>query len=88
MAKMTEKQKLFMAFIVEYKRINEMPPTLREIANYFGYKHAMAAQSINSLVKKGYLLKARYISRGIAVTEKYKKEMKEMKKLNKSKENK
>lgn len=57
-AQLTRKQQQFFDFIVEYKKDNEIWPTYREIADEFGYKSPNSVtQNIQSLLKKGYLVK-------------------------------
>ena len=57
-AQLTRKQQQFFDFIVEYKEEHEVWPTYREIADAFGYKSPNSVtQNIQSLLKKGYLIK-------------------------------
>jgi len=57
-AQLTKKQQKFFDFIVEFKREHEIWPTYREIAREFGYKSPNSVtQNIQSLLKKGYLVK-------------------------------
>lgn len=55
---LTPKQKEFFNFICDYKQEHEIWPTYREIADEFGFKSPNSVtQNLQSLVKKGYLVK-------------------------------
>ncbi len=55
---MTRKQQEFFNYILEYKKEFDVWPTYREIADHFGYKSPNSVtQNIQSLLKKGYLIK-------------------------------
>ncbi len=57
-AQLTRKQQEFFDYIVEYKEEHNVWPTYREIADAFGYKSPNSVtQNIQSLLKKGYLIK-------------------------------
>jgi SOS regulatory protein LexA len=57
-AQLTRKQQEFFDFIVDYKEEHNVWPTYREIADAFGYKSPNSVtQNIQSLLKKGYLVK-------------------------------
>ncbi len=57
-AQLTRKQQEFFDYIVEYKEEHDIWPTYREIAEAFGYKSPNSVtQNIQSLLKKGYLVK-------------------------------
>lgn len=64
----TVQQKMF-DFIVEYRADKGMPPTLAEIAVFFGYRNrATVQQHIAALEKKGYLKRNPKIARGLEIT--------------------
>lgn len=55
---LTSKQKKFLDYIIEYKHDNEIWPTYREIADQFGFRSPNSVtQNLQSLLKKGYLVK-------------------------------
>ncbi|KAB2909410.1 MAG: transcriptional repressor LexA [Ignavibacteriales bacterium] len=67
---LTEKQKLILEYIARFIGNKGYAPSVREIANRFGYSSPTAAKKhIDSLVKKGYLKTVGNISRGISLTE-------------------
>lgn len=57
-AQLTSKQKKFFDYILTYKKDNDIWPTYREIADTFGFRSPNSVtQNLQSLVKKGYLVK-------------------------------
>ncbi|MEX2640282.1 MAG: S24 family peptidase [Balneolales bacterium] len=57
-AQLTRKQIEFFKFIRDYKQEHEVWPTYREITGKFGFKSPNSVtQNLQSLVKKGYLIK-------------------------------
>ncbi len=57
-AHLTRKQQEFFSYIVDYKKEFDVWPTYREIAEHFGFKSPNSVtQNIQSLLKKGYLIK-------------------------------
>lgn len=55
---LTRKQQEFFNYILDYKKEFDVWPTYREIAEHFGYKSPNSVtQNIQSLLKKGYLVK-------------------------------
>lgn len=68
-AELTEIQKKILEFLIEQKVSKGFPPTLAEIAKYFGYKNrATVQQHLQAIEKKGYLKRNRRLSRGIELT--------------------
>ncbi len=65
---LTDIQKRVFQYIENFIREHSYPPTVREVARAFGYKSPLSAkQHIDALVKKGYLRKRPFQSRGIEV---------------------
>lgn len=57
-AQLTSKQKKFMDYIISYRDEHEIWPTYREIADRFNFKSPNSVtQNLQSLLKKGYLVK-------------------------------
>lgn len=55
---LTRKQKEFYEYIRDFKQEHDIWPTYREITDYFGFKSPNSVtQNLQSLVKKGYLIK-------------------------------
>ncbi|MEX0778286.1 MAG: S24 family peptidase [Balneolales bacterium] len=55
---LTHKQKAFFEYIRDYKQEYEVWPTYREITDEFGFRSPNSVtQNLQSLVKKGYLIK-------------------------------
>ncbi len=55
---LTRKQKEFYEYIRDFKDEHDIWPTYREISDYFGFKSPNSVtQNLQSLVKKGYLIK-------------------------------
>ncbi len=66
---LTEIQKNILNFIIDQKTGRGIPPTLAEIAVYFGYKNrATVQQHLAALEKKGYIKRNPRLSRGIELT--------------------
>jgi len=67
----TEKQRSVFDFVCEAIRAEGRPPTVREIADHFGYASPKAASDhLAALERKGYLSRPERKSRNIEVTEK------------------
>lgn len=65
----TEVQKEILNFLIEQKSGRGMPPTLAEIAGYFGYKNrATVQQHLAALEKKGFIKRNPRLARGIELT--------------------
>ncbi len=55
---LTSKQKKFLDYIIAYREDHEIWPTYREIADQFGFRSPNSVtQNLQSLLKKGYLVK-------------------------------
>ena len=55
---LTSKQKKFLDYIITYREENEIWPTYREIADTFNFRSPNSVtQNLQSLLKKGYLVK-------------------------------
>ena len=68
-AELTEIQKKILEFLIEQKVSKGLPPTLAEIAKYFGYKNrATVQQHLQAIEKKGYIKRNPKLSRGIELT--------------------
>lgn len=69
MAELTDRQAEVLAFINEYGRKNQMPPTRKEIAERFHFASENAANDhVIALARKGCLELVRGVSRGIRIT--------------------
>ena len=67
----TEKQRAVFDFVCEAIRHEGRPPTVREVADHFGYASPkVATDHLNALEKKGYISLRRGTSRNIEVFEK------------------
>ena len=65
---LTKRQQEILSFIEERIQHNGAPPTRAEIADYFGFKSANAAEDhLKSLAKKGYINIKSATSRGITL---------------------
>jgi repressor LexA len=65
---LTDIQKRVFQYIENFIMEHGYPPTVREVARAFGYRSPLSAkQHIDALVKKGYLRKRPFQSRGIEV---------------------
>jgi repressor LexA len=68
-SEMTEIQKKILEFLIEQKVNKGMPPTLAEIAKFFGYKNrATVQQHLQAIEKKGFIKRNPRLSRGIELT--------------------
>lgn len=65
---LTEIQKKILEFLIEQKG-KGIPPTLAEIAKFFGYKNrATVKQHLEAIEKKGFIKRNPKLSRGIELT--------------------
>ena len=65
----TEIQKRILNYIIDQKSGRGIPPTLAEIAKYFGYRNrATVRQHLAALEKKGFIKREPGLSRGIQLT--------------------
>ncbi len=65
----TEKQKKILSFIMDFRNEKGYPPTLAEIAGGLGYvNRSTVQQHIESLQKKGWLIRNKNTARGIELT--------------------
>ena len=65
---LTERQKEILEYLTQYIGNNGYAPSVREIANHFGFGSPSAAKKhLDSLTKKGYLNASSNISRGISI---------------------
>ncbi len=68
-AELTEIQKKILEFLIEQKVNKGFPPTLAEIAKFFGYRNrATVQQHLQAIAKKGYIRRSPGLSRGIVLT--------------------
>ncbi|NWF50733.1 MAG: transcriptional repressor LexA [Ignavibacteriaceae bacterium] len=66
---LTETQKKILDFLIEQIKGKGIPPTLADIANYFGYSNrATVQQHLKAIEKKGYIRKSPKLSRAIELT--------------------
>ncbi|MCZ7608554.1 MAG: transcriptional repressor LexA [Ignavibacterium sp.] len=66
---LTEIQKNILDFLIDQIKGKGIPPTLADIANYFGYSNrATVQQHLKAIEKKGYIKKNPKLSRGIELT--------------------
>ncbi|HQF41974.1 MAG TPA: transcriptional repressor LexA [Ignavibacteriaceae bacterium] len=66
---LTETQKNILDFLIDQIKGKGIPPTLADIANYFGYANrATVQQHLQAIEKKGYIKKTPKLSRGIELT--------------------
>jgi repressor LexA len=66
---LTEIQKKILEFLIDQKVNKGYPPTLAEIAEFFGYKNrATVQQHLQAIEKKGYIKRNPGLSRGIELT--------------------
>jgi repressor LexA len=66
---LTEIQKKILEYLIDQKVSKGIPPTLAEIAKYFGYKNrATVQQHLQAIEKKGYIRKNPKLSRAIEIT--------------------
>jgi repressor LexA len=67
--KVTEIQKKILEFLINQKAVQGYPPTLAEIASYFGYRNrSTVRQHLQALEKKGLIKRNKKLSRGIELT--------------------
>lgn len=65
---LTEIQGKILGFLIEQKEKGNIPPTLAEIAAYFGYKNrATVQQHLDALEKKGFIKRNPKLSRAIEI---------------------
>lgn len=66
---LTETQKNILDFLIDQIKGKGIPPTLADIAKYFGYKNrATVQQHLQAIEKKGYIRKNPRLSRGLELT--------------------
>lgn len=66
---LTKIQSNILEFIINQRTSKGIPPTLAEVAKYFGYKNNMTVQQhLKAIEKKGYIKRSAYLSRGIELT--------------------
>ena len=66
---LTDKQRAVLEFIEEHIAARGQPPTVREIGYRFGIRSTNGVRThLAALIKKGYLKKERFISRGLQLT--------------------
>ncbi|HKB85524.1 MAG TPA: transcriptional repressor LexA [Ignavibacteriaceae bacterium] len=66
---LTEIQKKILEFLIEQKVNKGYPPTLAEIAEFFGYRNrATVQQHLQAIERKGYIKRNPGLSRGIELT--------------------
>ncbi len=66
---LTTIQRKMLDYIVDKIKVENMPPTLAEIAKFFNYKNrATVQQHLNAIEKKGYIRRSAKLSRGIELT--------------------
>ena len=66
---LTKKEQQVLKFIKNFINTHKIPPTNREIAEYFGIAPKNAFKYLTILEKKGYIKKNKKISRGITITD-------------------
>jgi repressor LexA len=67
--KLTEIQRKILDYLINQKMERGFPPTLAEIASYFGYRNRSTVQQhLQALEKKGLLKRSKGLSRGIEIT--------------------
>ncbi|MEW6386641.1 MAG: transcriptional repressor LexA [Thermodesulfobacteriota bacterium] len=64
---MTEKQRAVLTFVEEFCREQGFPPTVREVAAYFGIQPRAADDHLAALKRKGYLRREPGRSRGLSL---------------------
>ena len=67
--KLTKRQEEILRFIISYIRENERPPTIRDIADDFGFTVKGAYDHLLALERKGWIERQDRHSRGITVKE-------------------
>jgi len=68
MLPLTKKEKEVLKFIRDFINEKGFPPSIREVASFFNIAPKNAHKYINNLEKKGYIKKAKNISRGISIS--------------------
>ncbi len=68
MLPITSKEKEILKFIKNFIKEKGFSPSIREIASFFNIAPKNAHKYINNLEKKGYIKKAKNISRGISIS--------------------
>ncbi|HEU6448928.1 MAG TPA: transcriptional repressor LexA [Verrucomicrobiae bacterium] len=69
MSELTKRQRQVLEFVFSVQRAGESTPTLREIAEHFGFKSSRAAADhLNALKRKGYLQSEFRKARALRVT--------------------
>lgn len=68
LAELTSRQREVLAFLCEYLRKNQMPPTRRDIARHFGFASENAAEDhLQALERKCYIVLRSNTARGIFI---------------------
>ncbi len=66
---LTSIQRKILDFIIEKIKVDNLPPTLAEIAKFFDYRNrATVQQHLGAIEKKGYIKRNPKLSRGIELT--------------------
>lgn len=69
MKQLTDRQRQVFDFIVESIQLRQLPPTVREIGEKFGWSSTNAvADHLRALERKGYVIRDSLLSRGIRPT--------------------
>jgi repressor LexA len=67
---LTETQQAVLAFLEKRQGQGELPPTVREICDHFGYRSTRsAADHLRALEKKGFLTRGQKSARGLRLTQ-------------------
>jgi len=70
--KLTQRQREVFEFIREYCRTENRPPTVREIADHFGFASPKAVTDhLNALERKGYIVRRNRKARNIELPEEF-----------------
>jgi repressor LexA len=68
LAELTTRQREVLAFLCEFLRTHQMPPTRRDIARHFGFASENAAQEhLEALERKCYIVLRENTARGIFI---------------------
>ena len=67
--KLTDRQAQILRFIINFIRDNELPPTIRDIADHFGFTVKGAYDHLLALERKGWIERHDKHSRGITIKE-------------------
>jgi repressor LexA len=73
MEELTRRQEEILNFIKDFYRVNGMPPTVREISDFFKISSSSMFDHLTALQKKGYLKRASRKSRSLEFTEGFQK---------------